>query len=238
MEWITEDDPDEAETPPRHVVPERWSAWWRRHRDEVIRSCMIALVAGVAAGAAVSVATARQIEQLVDRQEQLSRERAQQAEVLENTRFVRDRVADSGGLLPFTRLNLRGADLAGLPLGCDPSAGESRCATLIDADLVDADLTGSDLSGANLFNADLTGADLSNASLIGANLIYTTLVDAALVNAHLEQAALISADLAGADLTDADLSGADLSDADLTGVCYNADTTWPVGFSAPPPSCG
>jgi uncharacterized protein YjbI with pentapeptide repeats len=227
------------------------AGWWKQHRDEVV----VALVSGVAAGAAVSVpifvATARQTEQLADHQDQVEQQRFDRTEVLENVRFVRDRAAAPGGLKPFGGLNLRQAQLGGLPLGCLPNDERQHCtdltrANLSEADLSGADLTGADLNEANLRDAVLIEADLANADLNEANLRDAVLwgadlTDASLLFADLTGTSFLGADLTGADLTRADLTGADLTDTDLTDtvltdVCYRAATIWPDGFQPPGPS--
>lgn len=81
--------------------------------------------------------------------------RETRAEILENTRFVRQAVMDpTVKLKPFRGLNLLGAQLSGLPLGCAPHATQP--------DEGCTDLISTDLSGANLTSADLSRADLTN----------------------------------------------------------------------------
>lgn len=257
--------------PSRRVPRPASASWWPRLKDEVMRDLMVALVSGTAAGAVVTipifVASARQTEQIAGRQEQLEQRRFEQAEVLENMRFVRDRAAEPGGLKPFTRLNLSGADLARLPLGCPPDDERANCAQMDYADLSGANLEVVDLTGASLDGANLTGAkmllailieaDLEGADLSGAHLPMARLTGALLGGTNFEGADLLGADLSATDLSDANLtsanvigaifSGADLSGANLTGtgvrpadleqVCYDAETRWPEGMTPPTPRC-
>jgi uncharacterized protein YjbI with pentapeptide repeats len=105
-----------------------------------------------------------------DRQDRLSRDLANQAEVLENTRFVRS-IATSKEETPkpFASINLRGAELGGLELGCNPRT-PLGCADFRKADLQEANLTTAGFAGAGFWEADLrkanlTGTDLSSAFL-------------------------------------------------------------------------
>ena len=54
------------------------------------------------------------------------------------------------------------------------------------------------------------------------------------LGADLSDADLAEADLSDADLSHANLTGANLTRAKLTNVFYDATTTWPQGFTAPP----
>ncbi len=177
------------------------TAWWRRHRDDIVRDLFVALTAGAVVSVPIFVATAFLDRRQTSRQETLESARTEREEVLENVRFVRDRAADPNGSKPFGGLNLRGAPLAGLDLQCTTVElpgdikPRQRCADFREADLQKADLRGADLRGADLVGADLRGAQMSVANLAGARFI--------------------DADLRGADLTAADLERADLYNADL-----------------------
>ena len=149
--------------------------------------------------------------------------------------------------------DLEGADLIGADLfstdlfGADLIAAKLAFAVLAHADLEGAGLSLADLTGADLEYADLKGAFLEGANLDDALLTWADLTGAHLKGAHLKGANLSGpdlsgeglggADLTGADLTLADLTLADLEEADLTGVCYDQTTTWPEGFTPPPPTC-
>ncbi len=116
-------------------------------------------------------------------------ERESNAESLGNSLFVREAVMGDSAVLPFSSLNLRGAQLSGLPLaGADFSDTD-----LLDAELKRADLTGADLSEADLTNVDLTGSIL--------------------VDVDLSEALLRNAEITGVDFTGANLTEADLTDA-------------------------
>ena len=78
---------------------------------------------------------------------------------------------------PFTKRNLRGADLKGVNL---------RSANLRSANLSSADLIGANLSYANLIGANLIGANLRGVNLSYANLISADLRDADLSYANVE----------------------------------------------------
>ncbi len=146
---------------------------------------------------------------------------------MENLRFVRERSWDT----PDDSRRFAGFDLA-------------------DQNLVGLRLTGSDfaradLTGANLSGSDLTRSNFARATLHDANLTRTVLRGAYFGDERIPDAPdQLGADLTGADLADADLTDADLSHADLTGatlthtnltnVYYDAATTWPKGFIAPP----
>ena len=153
-------------------------AFFSRNRDdlwlEVISGVVLALVVSLVVFGLDQATTA---------------ERESNAESLGNSLFVREAVMGDSAVLPFSSLNLRGAQLSGLPLaGADFS----------DADLADAELKRTDLTGATLSEADLTNVDLTS----------STFVDADLSEAILRNTELTGADFTGADLTEADLAGA------------------------------
>jgi uncharacterized protein YjbI with pentapeptide repeats len=191
--------------------------WWQRHRDSWLHDLTIGLVVAVPIFAATTILD----ERAADRQE-----------VLENLRFVRDRASEVGGVKPFGGLNLHGAELGSLRLGCSYPRSETeriegRC----------ADFVGADLSHANLTGADLTGAFLSHANLSGANLALVRFTGASLLDVDLRGA--IFTDEATPYITVKDrFLDADLTDADLSQVCWNEDTRWPEGFEPPRPDCG
>lgn len=165
-----------------------------------------------------------------------------QAQVLENLRFVRDYAnsqrqfaaaqtggaTGAGGTCPpsrhpsaavrqsFESINLSGQNLAFLQL---PNTNFAR-ANMDGGRLVGVVLTpNSDLAGASLIEAILVDGDLSEASLINTDL----------TNADLHGARLCGANLAGAKL-----SGANLSNAVLTGIDFSdANGTWIAQEGAP-----
>lgn len=175
----------------------------RRNRDdlwlELIGGVILALVVGLVFFA-------------IDQASTDSRE--SHAESLSNSLFVREAVMGGNELLPFSALNLEGAQLSGLRLaGADFS----------DADLRDAELKRSDLTGATLVEADLTGADLAGAVLAGADLS----------EANLDGTEVSGVDFTGAVLDEVDLSAAfyvageppiGLDDIDLLRVAGSSDT--------------
>jgi len=175
----------DASTPPRPGI----RSFLARNRDdlwlEVISGVVLALVVSLVVFA-LDQATTEQ--------------RDSRAESLGNSLFVRQAVMSDSSILPFSNLNLRGAQLSGLPLaGADFS----------DADLVDAEIKRTDLTGANFSEADLTNVDLTETIFIDANL---------------SEATLRNTDLSGTDFT-----GADLREVDLTDAFY-VDGEPPIGL--------
>lgn len=231
---------------PRH--PRRWQlprqkgpepAWWIK---EVLFAALVAVLAGGALFMVQTRADDQRQEQAIEFENQLQ----QQAERLENLRFIRERSStDASQPRPFGRLDLRGQSLSGLQL-----AG----AHFEDSDLEGASLFGTTLTDAwfaftNLRGTDLSLAVLNGAVLLGADLSGSTLYNSTLVGADLRAAILIGADLSTADLTDANLNGEDatgldlsgsgspdasLANTDLLGPCYDDTTLWPAGYSPPP----
>jgi uncharacterized protein YjbI with pentapeptide repeats len=75
------------------------------------------------------------------RQDDLARDLANRAEVLENTRFVRQLATSNGKApMPFANINLDGAELGGLSLGCSEGR-HVGCADFSKANLHEANLT-------------------------------------------------------------------------------------------------
>lgn len=203
------------------MAAQAWQRWWHLHRQEALRDLMVAVLV------AVPIATATYF---------LDREMASRQEVLENTRFIRDRAAaDPDGLKPFNGLNLHDAFLAGLKLNCylvrapeegqeepQPPSGENEgCADLRSADLSEAYLTGIELRGADLRGADFTGANLRAADLRGADMTGAFFTDADLTGAKLEKSYVNSTDFTDADFTD----------VVAPVICYDEKTRWPEGFT-------
>jgi hypothetical protein len=173
--------------------PEAHPRW---HIRDTYRDIGIALLTGAVVGSVFFVA-----------EETREEERVLRAEIVENTRFVRQlSIEFPQQPKPLTGTILAGASLAGLKL------------------------TGADLSA-----ADMTGVSLTEAQLDGADLTDAVLVDADLTEADLTGASLAGADLTGAVLTGAMLTGADLGDVVLDGVCWveSSPPLWPDGFDPP-----
>jgi uncharacterized protein YjbI with pentapeptide repeats len=169
-----------------------------------------------------------------------------QAQVLENLRFVREYAnaqrqfagaqpgavtAGNGACAPsrhsaaavrqsFESINLSGQNLAYLQL---PNTNFAR-ANMDGGRLVGAVFApNSDLAGASMVEASAVDADLSEASLVNADL-----TNADLHGAHLCGANLAGAKLAGANLSNATLTGIDFSDANGTWIAQEG--TPDVGF--------
>ena len=157
--------------------------WWRVHRSDLAKDAIIGLVVGVVLFLGACWWDARlQARQdafasaIADRQDDLARDLANQAEVLENTRFVRQIATSDGDMTkPFASINLVGAQLEGLSLRCTDVKRHLGCANFSKADLHEANLDSTDLSGANFNRADLRKVSLHRvnlgyAELGGANL--------------------------------------------------------------------
>lgn len=189
-----------------------WLGWLHRQRDDLLRDALLGLLV-LAAGAGF----AAYFDQRLD----------QRAESSENTRFVRQAVIDRATTKPFIELNLRGASLAGLDLGCtDPEAAAAAAFAEDRIEAGCANFKGAELESANLNRAVLRYALLTDADLRDANLSLTDLGDALLGGAQMRGAELYKTDLRGADLRGADLTGVDLSFA-----CHDDTTDWPEGFT-------
>lgn len=141
---------------------------------------------------------------IADRQDDLARDLANQAEVLENTRFLRQQATSTEKTpKPFANMNLIGAELGGLYLSCSEVFPELGCADFRKADLREANLDSAYLSGAtfkdaDLHKANLTSADLNRADLRSANLGGTDFTDAEFRHAKLHHATLAQTRSAGA----------------------------------------
>jgi len=217
--------------------PRRIRSFLHRNRDDLIRD---ALVGGILAGVAFGGASWWD-SRIAERQETLEVGRFAQQESLENTRFVRQVVIDGADSKPFRGLNLAGAQLPGLDLGCQAgNSGDLGCTDLAFADLTGADLSGTDLTGADLRGAILTDADLTGATLTDANLTGANLTGVTLTEAKHASAVSYPADtplprrayLAGADLTRATLAGADLTRATLAGANLTLATLFAANLTA------
>lgn len=244
-------DPSPARDGPREGGRVGTESELRRHRarrraDSTRRQGALAtwrneIVVGLLVG---SILTFVQIYSDADnaaRQNELAATQNSKAEVLENTRFVRQVAMSRDTVRPFQGLNLKGAVLTGLPLWCDIQREVTACsnfeganldaavltdtsldgARLTDASLVDADLSGVRMQYADFTRAKLNGADLSGASLQGSSFVNTVLDHTNLVGANLEGANFTGADMMVTNLSCADLRGADLVGVDMTGAVVN-----------------
>jgi hypothetical protein len=172
--------------------PAAVATWWETQKGELARDAIIGFVVGVVlfVGAcwwdarlqarqdALASAIANRQDELAkaiaERQDGLSRDLANQAEVLENTRFVRQIATSEGDTpKPFASINLRGAQLGGLVLGCTDVKRHRGCADFSKADLHEANLDSTYLEG-----AEFGGADLRKVSLHQVNFSYARLDDA------------------------------------------------------------
>jgi uncharacterized protein YjbI with pentapeptide repeats len=217
--------------------PGAMATWWRSQRGDLAKDAIISVVVGAALFLGACWWDARlQARQdalataIAQRQDDLARNLANQAEVLENTRFVRQlAMSKEETPKPFASINLRGAELGGLHLGCKrrPLTGLSGCADFQKADLQEANLTLAGFSGAGMDHADLrkaklTSANFSDAQLRGADLGgVATARPAHFQGAHMHRITLVQAELDGADFTDASLSRAEADEADLSSANFH-----------------
>jgi uncharacterized protein YjbI with pentapeptide repeats len=174
-------------------------------------------------------------QRIAGRQQEQAETLASTAEVQENLRFARQLsiqnggASQDGGTKPMNGIDLHGANLSGLELGCRTHEtfreDEHPCkdgpiprdaAQLIEANLAGADLSFTDLTGAMMVQADLSSARLARARLGGANLTGANLVGAYLsAPAHINPDHLGYRTVSGAYLAKARLEFADMTGANL-----------------------
>lgn len=110
-------------------------------------------------------------------QNHIDQQRSESDEVLANVQFIRETVRDSpDGRKPFRSLDLHGADLSGLDLGCDVDFANSGRTWVPKEAASCADFTGADLSGARLDGSDLSGAMFDGATMDGVEATGVTAV--------------------------------------------------------------
>jgi uncharacterized protein YjbI with pentapeptide repeats len=201
----------------------RVAVWLRRHQGELFKDLLVGFVVGVVlfVGALLwDIRLANRQDRLqqtlAKQQDELQMKLADQAEVLENTRFVRDVAVSGSGARPFGGLNLRGAHLAGLDLGCKHHT--NREGMNLEGGVIQVTGHCSDFQ-----HADATGANLAGTDLSGAYMQFAQLAEASMSQSDLSHAALDRADLRGIDfhltnLTQASMAEADLRDATLSSL--------------------
>jgi uncharacterized protein YjbI with pentapeptide repeats len=195
--------------------------WWQRQKGDLVKDVIIGFLVGVVLflGACWWDARleARQdalSSAIASRQDDLARDLANQAEVLENTRFVRSIATSTEATpKPFTGMNLGGAELAGLPLQCTDLKRHRGCADFSEADLSEANLARTDLGGAIIYHADVHQATLDGANFDGAILDRANL-DGVVTRRN------SSASFRGARLDGATLIHARLYDHDFSGASF------------------
>jgi uncharacterized protein YjbI with pentapeptide repeats len=205
------------------------AGWLRVQRGDLAKDAIISVVVGVALLFGAMVWDARLTDRqndlantIAERQDQLGQDLANQAEVLENTRFVRQIATTKGKTpKPFASINLSGAQLVGLSLPCTDVSHRVGCADFRNADLREANLRSTDLVRADLSYADLRWANLADSDFSGAELVDADLGNVAsgparFQGAHLRRTRLIQARLEGADFRKATLLYARANEADLT----------------------
>ena len=232
------------------------TTWWDRHASTLVRDVVVAVTAGAVFLVAGFVWDARQTR----RDERLAESLARSAEALENVRFVRS-TASTGVTVPrpFTGMELEGASLSNLNLGCkldgDPQRPlrvwideEAHCANFTGADLSRADLSSSLLNGGVFTRATMAESDMravearrvsfAEADLSGADFSKALLAEVSLAETNLTGTRLTDATIAATDLRAVDLSASvDLETAQLVEVCHDQATRWPEGFEPPASDC-
>jgi hypothetical protein len=101
------------------------ATWWRKQRGDLAKDALISVLVGVVLFLGACWWDARLqapqddlAKSIADRQDSLARDLASQAEVLENTQFVRQLATSRGKApKPFAYINLHDAQLAGIELG-------------------------------------------------------------------------------------------------------------------------
>jgi uncharacterized protein YjbI with pentapeptide repeats len=210
------------------------ATWWREQRGDLAKDAIIGFVIGVVLFLGACWWDARlQARQdalasaIADRQDDLARDLANQAEVLENTRFVRQVATTKGNTpKPFASINLGGAQLGGLNLGCTDQRQLLGCADFLKADLHEANLTYTNLSGAGLMEADLQKANLDYAGFDGAQLDEANLAGVATKTRPSRATRPTRASFRGAGLLRATLFQARLPESDFRHALFydaNAD---------------
>ncbi|MBA8806354.1 pentapeptide repeat-containing protein [Promicromonospora sukumoe] len=133
--------------------------------------------------------------------------RSDRAESLANVQYIRETVRDTpGGPKNFRGMNLRGADLSGVDMGCEVQINrrvtdqitQDPHGSLEGADpQTCADFTGADLSGAVLDHADISGAVLHDIDGDGLSAYKLQAVGASIVG-DLNGANFVASNFAGA----------------------------------------
>ncbi len=183
---------------------------------------------GVFVGLVSLVLTLWQAENLQDRDELFSSSQERQAEVLENTRFVRDIISSGASSRPFRELDLNDASLAGLAMGCKVlPAGEvvmqgtgvgldkTPCSDFTEADLSQATLFNANLRGANLY-----GADFSNADLRATDLTRAVMYEVNASGANFQMARLDAASIGRANFSKSHFVESFMTEADAAGSIF------------------
>ncbi|WP_084468298.1 pentapeptide repeat-containing protein [Promicromonospora sukumoe] len=170
MNALLEDAPPRPEPSPEPAEPPSGAEPVRKKTD---RRWLIDVTIGVVSSLVVGLLLAGYQAWIDDERERLTQaveaDRAEREQVLANVQFIRETIRDAPeGVKPFRGMNLRGADLSGMDLGCpvsfDASVGWSRDRVETCADFTGADLTGARLDGANLTGALLVGGKLEDVS--------------------------------------------------------------------------
>lgn len=155
----------------------------------------------------------------------LDGQRADRQEVLANLQFVRETARDNpDGVKNFQGLNLRGADLSGLDLGCtmEPTSlglnlsdrvGEAVIRPRGPALQRENERTCADFSG-----ADLTGVTLNRTDLTGAHFVGAKLVDVEGYAVTAPGLIVVASEVRDVRFTYSDLRGGTFSSSAVTGI--------------------
>lgn len=114
---------------------------------------------------------------------------------------------------PSEKMDLTGADLAGINLCCEHTGGESKWAVFPQRTQLKTQ--GIDLPAFAVLSPLTTPADLTDCIFTGANLRGAKLRNTCFRNADLSNSSLKFADIRYSELENANLEGADLSSVDF-----------------------
>lgn len=165
--------------------------------------------------------------------------RSDREQRMENLRVVReysltDRIEVP--TKPFMGLDLQGMNLPLLDLSWSIFDGSD----LSHASLVAANMQTTSFRNVTAGQADFSRSWMWQSKLVSFRAEKADFTGAVLVNATLDKANLTGATMARANLEAAFFKNADLTNvlgldsANLRGICYDAATKWPQGFSPPP----
>jgi hypothetical protein len=150
-------------------LTDKQQSWWTRNRDIIAGQVIAGLVAGLIVSGFGAVLAAQFSADLARSQSSAQDQAEAVAQILENTRFVREVVINDTATRPLMDLDLRGASL-GLNFMCvTPRNYESGL-------LVCLDFSRSDLSGAKMFGANLTDGMLADTKFVD-SLMFNVLTE-------------------------------------------------------------
>ncbi|MBD5784616.1 pentapeptide repeat-containing protein [Cellulosimicrobium terreum] len=229
-------------------------------RSRIKGDLLVALVVGVVISTATVVVQWKLDRDAAAREESLAAQAELAAEQRDDLRFVREIAsAPIGAARPFARLDLTGASLAGLPLGCT-ERGDVDCASFVNSTLVATNLVGTDLRGARFEGSNATDASFAWADLREATFDVSRITSASFLGADLRGSSFVGSTVAAQSslpsFEKSDLRGTtfatewdsmeeefpnldELMVSDGPGLsfddaCWDATTVWPDDFEPPP----